>query len=111
MKRFDVGNNIYSFMIQCFWFVLVAFLVSLCSIPSLLCYGEEHEITSLQGKQFYPLTTVRGLHEHSPKIVVYRHVTGGFANNMMGLVTSYVFSMLMNAVGYSLTRPFHLSNS
>ena len=44
--------------------------------------------------------TIHGSSQSSPSIVVYRHVAGGFGNNMMGLVTSYVYAMKKDAVLY-----------
>lgn len=96
---------LFSFM-KCFRFALVVLLVSLCSLVSLYRGRDQRTITCLRERQrFYPLPTVRGLHERSPRIVVYRHVTGGFANNIMGLVTSYVYAMWMNAVLYCMLYP------
>ena len=45
-------------------------------------------------------STVLGNSSASPSIVVYRHTAGGFGNNMMGLVTSYVFAMKTDAILY-----------
>ena len=41
-------------------------------------------------------TTIRGSSKTNPTLVVFHHCRSGFANNMVGVVTSYVLSVLLD---------------
>ena len=89
-------------------YYMLLFLYLLCS--SVLHYSSEIEDCGCSQRSVLVrrILTVRGNCIPSPKRVVYRHPAGGFANNMMGLVTSYVFAMLLDAELYCTAIRFSL---
>ena len=89
-------------------YYMLLFLYLLCS--SVLHYSSEIEDCECSQRSVLVrrIPTVRGNYIPSPKRVVYRHPAGGFANNMMGLVTSYVFAMLLDAELYCTAIRFSL---
>ena len=91
------------FVLLAFTYIIVIQFVVLFIILSVysMCYYSASSYVESVIKLCVKLPrSVRGISTASPSIVVYRHVPGGFGNNMMGLVTSYVFAMKKNAILY-----------
>ena len=47
-------------------------------------------------------TTIRGSNKTNPTLVVFHHCRSGFANNMVGVVTSFIFSVLLDGVMFCI---------
>lgn len=80
-------------------------ILVLCVVFSMLLTNMQHGLNSgiekvIQEHVFLNslpgIETIRGEVTNTERRVVFRHVQAGFANNMMGLLSSYVIAIVEN---------------
>lgn len=81
--------------------IMWLFLVYLSYVLLFYLHAKDEALDSIEIRLTMkePLfTTIRGNNKTNPTLVVFHHCRSGFANNMVGVVTSFIFSVLLDGV-------------